>query len=336
MVTVALAGATTGFGLTILRTFIHLNQDYRHKIVLLSRSPQPEFAKQGIDVRPVDYSNHVELVKALEGVHTLLSTIGGSLTGLLDAQLNLIKAAEEAGVKRWAPSEYAGKAYEGVDLYRPKAVVWEATQKSKLEYTRFSCGLFMSLIATGTPKPPTEVGKREGAKTGEEEALSGLRPWNFVVNIRAGTADFAGDGSAPMVWTDMRDIANFVWNALDMEKWPADLGMRGDVKSYTEIVAMFEEVQGCRWLTKENSYEDLLEEAKDPNKTFYNQGRVALAKGWGMVGDELNQAFPGVKPITCKEFIDKWWKGEKFGQPEWTEGKAFGQRDFEGNAPPRE
>lgn len=327
MVTVALAGATTGFGLTILKTFLHLNKG-EHKIVLLSRSAQPEIAAHGVDVRPVDYADHEQLVKALSDVHTLLSVVGGSLQGLLDAQLALIKAAKEADVKRWAPSEYAGNGYEGVDLYQPKAVVWEATEKSGLEYTRFNCGLFMSVLATGTPKPPTEIGKREGLKTGEEEALAGLRPWNFVLNVKAGTADFAGDGTGPMVLTDMRDVAQFVWHALSLEKWSPDTGMRGDIKSFRELVQILERVQGRKFLTRDNSFEKLEEEAKGPSKQFYNQARMALEKGWGMVGDDLNRAFPDTKPTTCEEFIEKWWGGVELGEPAWEEMKSFGEADF--------
>ena len=70
MVTVALVGATTGFGRTMLMTFIQHNNS-KHKLVLISRSEQPEFAAQGVDVRPVDYSNHEQLVEAFQGVHTV-------------------------------------------------------------------------------------------------------------------------------------------------------------------------------------------------------------------------------------------------------------------------
>lgn len=277
----------------------------------------------------MDYTKHAELVSALEGVHTLLSVIGGSLDGLLDSQLNLLAAAQEAGVKRFAPSEYAGKGYEGVDLYQPKAKVWEAVQKSGLEYTRFEVGLFMSILATGTPKSVTEVGLREGCRTGEEEALAGLRPWNFVINVKAGTADFAGDGKAEMVLTDMRDIARFVWEALSLEKWAPVMGMRGDVTTFRATVAKLETVSGRKFLVRENSIEALEQEAReDPSKTFYNQARVAAAKGWAMVGDDLNRAFPHVETMSVDDFIDKWWVGVKLDEPSWIENKSFAVEDF--------
>lgn len=105
----------------------------------------------------------------------MLPLIGGSGSIIRTTQLALLKAAQEAGCKRFAPSEYAGQGYEGVDMYAGKAEVFEAVKASGLEFTRFNCGLFMSVLATGTPKGLTAVGEREGRQSGEEEALAGLR-----------------------------------------------------------------------------------------------------------------------------------------------------------------
>ena len=181
----------------------------------------------------------------------------------------------------------------------------------------------MSILATGTPKPITEVGEREGRKSGEEEALAGLRPWNYVVNLKAGTADYPGDGTAPLCLTDIRDVSLFVLHALDLKEWPEELGMRGDVKSWKDLAEMCEKVQGRKWLTKDNPLEELAAQVDDPGMKFYNQTRLVFAKGWGMVGDELNKDFPNVKPITCEEFVEKWWSGIKLGQPSWTEDVSF-------------
>ncbi|KAK5164560.1 uncharacterized protein LTR77_009766 [Saxophila tyrrhenica] len=325
MPTVALAGATTGFGLTLLHTFHHLNSlsPHPHTLILLTRTPQPSLSRLGIAVRPVSYTNHAELVTALEGVHTVLALIGGSLEAIENAQLALIDAATEAGVKRFAPSEYAGRDNVSVDLFAGKEVVWKAVRKSGMEYTRFSCGIFMSVLATGTPKPLTEIGKREGCETGEEEALAGLRPWNFVVNMKAGTADLPGDGTPELVFTDMRDVAHFVYRALDLETWPVELGMRGDVKSFKDVVGICEKLQGRKWLTKNNEIEEMEKASKEAGKEFYNQVRVGIARGWAMVGDELNQAFPDLKPISCEEFVEKWWGGVELGGPSWEEDAAF-------------
>lgn len=192
-----------------------------------------------------------------------------------------------------------------------------------MQYTRFSCGLFMSLLATGTPKPVTDVGRREGAKSGEEEALAGVRPWNFIINMTAGTADLPGDGSALVTWTDMRDIAYFVLYALDLETWPENLGMRGDVQSFRDIVKIAESVQKRRFLIREDSVEVMKQKTGDPGKRLYNQVRVAIMEGWGeQVPRNLNEAFPNVKTVTCEEFV-KWWSGVDLPAPSWGEDEKL-------------
>lgn len=57
-------------------------------------------------MRIVDYADHASLVFALQGVHTIISTI--SVNGP-ESQLALLEAAKEAGAKRFAPSEFAGQ-----------------------------------------------------------------------------------------------------------------------------------------------------------------------------------------------------------------------------------
>lgn len=142
--------------------------------------------------------------------------------------------------------------------------------------------------------------------------------------MKAGTADYPGDGTTPLCFTDMRDISLFVFHALDIDKWPEDIAMRGDVKSFKEAVEICERVQGRKWLTQINSIEKMEGEARDePEKRFYNQVRIAFARGAGMVGDDLNRAFPRIKPIKCDEFIEKWWSGVELEEAKWEDDKCF-------------
>jgi hypothetical protein len=324
MVVVALAGAMSGLGLTVLR---HLasSPSTTNTFVVLSRSPQSTWTARGIPVREIDYASRSSLVNALKDVHTVLSFIGGSASALRDSQLALVAAAQEAGVQRFAPSEFAirGGGYD-LDLYAGKREVWDVVVASGMEYTRFSCGIFMSILATGTPKSVTAVGVAEGAESGEQEALAGLRPWNFVVNMRAGTADLPGDGKVKTVFTDTRDVARFVEKALELESWPEELGMRGDLMDWREVIEVLEKVQGRKFLVRENSVEDMEKVAReDEGKRFYNQVRVALVRGEGAVGDELNEAFPNVKPTSVEEFTRKWWDGMQLGESRWEDDQSF-------------
>ena len=324
MVTVALAGATTGLGLTILRHLVS-SPTNTHQIVLLSRSQQPTWTARGVLVREVDYDSHESLTAALAGVHTVLSLIGGSAAALRDGQLALVAAAKEAGVKRFAPSEFSlrGGGYD-LDLYAGKREVWDAVVASGMEFTRFSCGIFMGFLGTGTPKGVSPVGEREGAQSGEEEALGGLRAWDFVVNVRNGTADFPGDGTGAVTFTDTRDVARFVEGALGMEVWEEEMGMRGDLMDWRTLVGVLERVQGRRFLIRENEVGEMERVAREVDgKRLFNQVRVALVNGDGIVGDELNRAFPEVRPVGVEEFVRKWWEGVELGEARWEEDRSF-------------
>ncbi|KAM0710900.1 hypothetical protein Q7P35_001638 [Cladosporium inversicolor] len=326
MPVVALAGAMSGLGLTVLRHLASSSPNGTpNTYIILSRAPQPTWTARGFTVREVDYTSPNSLAQALQGVHTVLSFIGGSASALRDSQLALVAAAREAGVQRFAPSEFAlrGGGY-GLELYAGKREVWDAVVASGMEYTRFSCGMFLGLLATGTPKGVTAVGAAEGAASGEEEALGGLRPWNFVVNVKAGTADLPGNGRGKLVFTDTRDVARFVEAALGMERWPEELGMRGDLMDWREMVGVLEEVQGRKFLIRENSVEEMERVAREvEGKRFYNEVRVAFARGEGIVGDELNRAFPEIKPTDVKTFARKWWDGVELDEPRWEQDQSF-------------
>ena len=62
----------------------------------------------------------------------------GAIFAERDPQLDVIEAARVAGVKRFAPSEFAHGSHEGVDAYQFKVPAWEAVRNSGMQYTRYS------------------------------------------------------------------------------------------------------------------------------------------------------------------------------------------------------
>lgn len=309
MVTVAFAGATTGLGLTLLKSCL---ASKKHTIVLLTRTPNPSLSALGIDVRPVFYTDHVALVNALRGVHTIISTIAAMDDSMRTSQLALLAAAKEAGVKRFAPSEFAGMkdgelAYP--ELYKPNRPVWEAVKASGLEYTNFATGIFMNTFVTGTTR-------------GEADGLEGLRPWRFVIDMKDGTADIPGDGNAKVTMTTMGDVGQFVTAALDLEEWGEEMGMVGETLTYNEALKNAEEVQGRKFLVKYKTIEEMEEMAKTEDRLikFSNQVFVAIAKGHAVVPPTLNKLYPEVKPWTLKPWLEKWWGGLEYGEAAWGDG----------------
>lgn len=307
MPTIALAGVSARLGLIILDAILATK---KHSVIVLSRTAKPELAAKGVDVRIVDYSSHLALVTALEDVHTLLSVIGSLADDLRTSQLALLAAAKDAGVERFAPSEYAGSKFGPVDAFAAKGAVWDACLASGIECARFTCGIFMNTLGTGTPND-------------EQEALGGLRPWTFIVDMKAGTADIPGNGSEESTFTRTADIGKLVAAALDLPagKWKGEMGMEGSRMSYNEVVKAIEKVRGRKMLVRYNSEADLEKMIQEmEGARFYNQVRLGIARGEWTVPSTLNKLFPNIKPWTVEDYLQRYWGGVEVGEAKWGEG----------------
>lgn len=117
---IILAGASGSVGSPILRNLLASSSPKFHVTVLTRKDPQPE-PKDDLKPEaetyqkiPVDYDDHVSLVRALSGADVVISALPSPVAQRVD-QL-LLRAAQEAGVRRILPSEYT------LDLLHPAAV----------------------------------------------------------------------------------------------------------------------------------------------------------------------------------------------------------------------
>lgn len=117
--------------------------------------------------------------------------------------------------------------------------------------------IFLNTMVTGTPK-------------NQDEALGGLKPWNFIVDIPAGTADIPGDGKTPVPFTSTQDVGRFVAASLDLERWEPVSGMAGDKKTYEEVVEIVERITGekRKILRRYTSAEELKKKAREGTNMF--------------------------------------------------------------------
>lgn len=220
-------------------------------------------------------------------------------------------------MKQFAPSEYAIRDNGDWDFYAGKIPVWEATKASGMEYTQFTCGIFMNTLGTGTPN-------------GETEALGGLRPWTFVINMKAGTADLPGDGNSKVTFTRTQDIGKFVAAALDLEKWEDEMGMVGSTMSYNEVVTAIEKVTRRKMLRKETPEEELKKMIReDEGAKFYNQVRLSIAQVGAPVEPTLNKLAPEIKPWTVEQYLERYWSGVELGEAAWAKGNIIIQANNE-------
>lgn len=228
MVKVAVAG-TGSVGRHIIDAIL---ASKKHELVVLSRSPNTALKSQGATVIPVSYTDTSSLETALQGVHTVISTIAdfGGEAGWLAPQLALLDAAKKVGVKRFAPSEFGGRGFPSdvnIPGFGAKVRVQDAVRESGLEFTFFQCGVFMNYLAISTP------------------GMGHLRPIaGGAVDVEHFSAVLAGDGSAQTVLTRVEDVAAFVVASLDLPKWPEISRMTGDLLSYNKVVELAEVIRG--------------------------------------------------------------------------------------------
>ncbi|KAJ5763788.1 NAD(P)-binding protein [Penicillium manginii] len=111
MVKIAIAGGSSTVANEIIDALVATQ---RHELVVLSRKVSHTHidipthkADLGITQMKTTYEDQAQLVEVLQGVHTVLSFLVTPEDPASIAQKNLIDAAIQAGVKRFAPSEWA-------------------------------------------------------------------------------------------------------------------------------------------------------------------------------------------------------------------------------------
>ncbi|KAF8997886.1 hypothetical protein BDQ17DRAFT_1362784, partial [Cyathus striatus] len=244
----------------------------------------------------VDYASVTSITEALQGVHTVISTVLNR-DEMIPAD-NLLKGAIAAGVKRFAPSEFAAvkEANFDIELYRMiKVPHWNDVKNSGMEYTAFRNGLFMDYFAAGS------------------SYHGPLKMFPFVVNVKERTAEIPGTGDEKGTFTTVADIGKFVSAAVTLDKWPEELGMSGETLSYNEIVRRAEEVIGEKFKVTYLSVEELEKrreesiEKKDMWGQFSAEAFLVGVKGKGEIKDPYLNKTTDVQPTKITEFLQKYW-----------------------------
>ncbi|CAI7579529.1 unnamed protein product [Penicillium bialowiezense] len=118
--TVAVAGATGAVGRTIVEQILNEN---KFSVVALTRREHVESPVSGVQYIQTDYDDHATLVQQLErhAVQTVICAIGMLGDDCSEAQISLIKAADEAStVQRFITSEFGYFTHEEYCLPRPR------------------------------------------------------------------------------------------------------------------------------------------------------------------------------------------------------------------------
>jgi nucleoside-diphosphate-sugar epimerase len=293
MVVVAIVAPTSNIGSHLIQAL----QNTHHQVVAISRSPQPQLVAQGIPTHVATYLpfGHAALVVFLKAhkVHTIICGIW-SLTGFVDSHLAILAAAKEAGVHRFAPSEWAVPVYQTIGLYAMKLELWQACLKSGLEITRFHCGLWTNTLGYGATKEPAE-------------ALGGYSGPTLGIQVDKGTATLVNGGNDEVVFTRLQDIGPLVIKALELPRWEYDTYIVGERTTFRNIVDIIQQVTGrsfeIKYLTEQEIDKGL--QSSDLFDKLTSQFYKAMANGelnFGH-GKELNLRFPEIRMMTVEEFL---------------------------------
>ncbi|KAK3696623.1 hypothetical protein LTR37_017876 [Vermiconidia calcicola] len=316
MVNIAIAGGGSNVASEVIDV---LCAAQKHDILLLSRKDAPkEESRAGVRWAKTNYQDIDELVKLLDGVHTLLSFTNFQPDSGAISQRNLVDASIRAGVMRFAPSEWALLHLEHTPWYAGKIETrkyLEQVNKDKktLEYCIFVPGLFTNYFTYPYPSA---------------DRLSLFELHIDFNNRRA--LGVEGDEDARITLTTVQDFANIVGKSVEYEgEWPVIGGIKGTELSVAELLAIGEKVRGGQFKTERLKAEDLKagkvngswlptvgHHSVSPEqwKAFaavMNAGMLqATAAGALNVSDEWNRLLPDYKCTQAGDFLAESWRGK--------------------------
>ncbi|SDF73088.1 Uncharacterized conserved protein YbjT, contains NAD(P)-binding and DUF2867 domains [Dyadobacter soli] len=154
--TIVVAGATGHLGTLIVKELLarhaHVKALVRKDTPLSKTAP---LEKAGAMVIPVDYQNTVTLTEALRDAQCVISALSGLREVIVDMQSDLLKAALNAGVPRFIPSDYCidyqklpNGSNRNLDLRREFAVIIDNTP---IHTTSILNGMFTDLLKDQAP-----------------------------------------------------------------------------------------------------------------------------------------------------------------------------------------
>ncbi|KAN0112330.1 isoflavone reductase family protein [Hyaloscypha variabilis] len=263
---VLLLGATGETGGSILNGLLDSGNFQVTALVRPSSSRNPDvldLVKRGVKVLIADISSPIdELVPLLKGFDVFISAISGMA---LLAQMNIVSAAKEAGVKRFVPCGFATVCPPGgvMKLRDQKEQVLNHIKQLFLPYTFIDVGYWYQFSF-----PPLRSGKTD------EYIFPGMN------------TKLRGDGTAPNLITDLRDVGRFVARIVaDERTLNRYVFAYGEELTESEIYAAMEEVSGEQLEQKFISEQEIQEEVVVARKLLEKEpdnsealGRVASAE----------------------------------------------------------
>lgn len=210
--TIVVAGATGHLGTSIAKELLarhaHVKALVRKNTPISKSAP---LEKAGAEIIPVDYRNTVTLAEALRDAQCVVSTLSGLRDVIVETQSDLLKAALNAGVPRFIPSDYCidyTKLRDGsnrnLDLRREFASILD---KTPIHATSVLNGMFTDLLKGQAP----------------------------LILPKLDRLIYWGDADQPMDFTTMADTAAFTAAAALDSQAPRFLRIAGEVATIRDL-----------------------------------------------------------------------------------------------------
>ncbi|PZG23306.1 NmrA family NAD(P)-binding protein [Nonomuraea aridisoli] len=229
------------------------------------------------------------LARALEGVDVVVSAVQGDAEVIIDGQVNLLRAAEKAGVPRWIPSDFSlaidRLSYGDNDFADLRKKAAEACRSSTVAPTSILIGAFLEVLN---------------------------EPWYNWVDWESGTFSYWGDGDQPVDFSTYCDTAEWTAEvALDPSTAGRTVRVAGDVLTLKELHQAMERGSGRRLEARRlGSTDDLSAEierlktvATDPFEYLLLQYTWAMTTGKGKLDPLDNHRYPGIRPIGAEQYF---------------------------------
>ncbi|KAF5232140.1 hypothetical protein FANTH_13137 [Fusarium anthophilum] len=283
-------------------------------VVILSRGAQGADLPKGVAWRQVDYDDKSALVDAMNGIDTVLSFLAMlDQNEALELHKKLIDAAIEAGVRRFAPSEWATASNSGVAHYQYKDEVRKYLEEvnsnqQKIEYCLFQPGMFTDYF--GHPKSTTKH----------------FETFYMFGDFQNRRAIVPEDSEAPITLTIVRDMCRIVAQALEYDGvWPHVGGMQGTAFTVSELITLGEKIRGP-FKVEKISNEDLEtrnvitswyplvehhalpdEMREQVSKAVLVEYLAGLKRGVWTVSDEWNKLLPDFEFTSAETYLKDIW-----------------------------
>ncbi|OUC16176.1 MAG: hypothetical protein B0A82_03230 [Alkalinema sp. CACIAM 70d] len=249
-----------------------------------------QLQKLGVQLVTGDLQAPESLVSACQGVETVVSVVNGDADAVVNGQMNLIQAAEAAGVKRFIPSDFSVD-YRKLDwgdhysLNFRKAIYQALQGNRKLSHTLILNGILTEVL---------------------------FSPFGVVFDLHRGLFKYWGDGNTAFDTTTVHDVAAYTAEAvLDEDLSNTALEVAGDTVTMKELKTLFEantiQVLAERNLGSVAELQRWIEQKRGTARSMRDylsqQSHYALVSGKGKLGAVMNDRYPHIQPQSLKSYI---------------------------------